>query len=162
MARSRLLSPLVFAFLTGAPAAGPSLAVAQASLAQVPDPELQAVDALVREGESDDARNRLSSWFQARPTNVDPASLEWALWLRGRLALDPAAASEDYLLLIRDFPDGTFANASRIRLARAAEGMGDEASARTWMGAVLASDPDPGSASEAEAWLAGRYGLVKT
>lgn len=138
----------------------PALAVLLASPAavgaQAPDPELQAIEALVREGESDAARAQLDSWFQSSAGSADARSRELALWLRGRLTLDPTAAVQDYRALVQDYPDGPFANPARLRLALAADATGDPDLAEEWMRSVLSSSPDSAAASAARSWLEAR------
>ncbi len=121
---------------------------------QAPDPELVAVATLMGEGEAQRARERLSQWLERSGAGADPVSVEWSLWLGGRLSLDPDRAVAQYRRLIDEYPEGRFANPARIRLAQAAEARGDRTESTRWMQAVLETDPDSTSKALATAWLA--------
>ena len=81
------------------------------------DTTLDRVETLIRSGEVPGARALLDTWWAATRDRVSRDELERALWLRARLTLEVDAAAFLLRRLVREFPEGAFAEAARERLA---------------------------------------------
>lgn len=118
------------------------------------EPTLDAVEELMREGSTEEARSLIGAWWAALVPEAPAEEVQRGLWLKGRLTLDPGAAAVSYRRLVAEFPGGPYSDQALLRLALAAEAQGDLATATAHY-RVLATDyPSRRSGREAEAWLA--------
>ena len=110
---------------------------------------LSQVDALVMAGRTEDAREVLMVWWdradvpagsrQRAPTAR--ADLQHATWLRAVLTVDPAQAAVDYQRLVVEYPGGPYSDRALLRLAQAAEALGDMVRAREHLRVLLRDYP---------------------
>jgi len=84
--------------------------------AQAQAPTLDRVEELVRDGRVPEARMVLETWWATERNTADPSKLERAIWLRARST--PQAEQAEFLFrrLVREFPDGPYAEGARERL----------------------------------------------
>jgi cell division septation protein DedD len=118
------------------------------------DSTLDAVEVLVREGSTEEARALIRAWWAAPVPDAPAEEVQRALWLKGRLTLDPAAAAADYGRLVEEFPGGPYSDRALWRLALAAEARHDLASATEHYRALAVDYASRPSGRNAEAWLA--------
>lgn len=146
IATRRLLSTVLVGGVLAA-----SAPLAEPAAAQT---ELERVEQLTRLGRTETARAALMTWWENERPDASRRDRQRALWLRGRLTVDPVQAELDFRRLIVLYPTGPFTADALFRLAQAAWAMGDEAAARDYV-ATLARDHRRSDAREdAEAWLA--------
>jgi cell division septation protein DedD len=127
------------------------------------DTELQRIDSLVAAGLLNDARGALDQW-QARNPAGSPTRTELrahALFLRGLLAGDWAAAEEAYLGVSLSYPTSRDAPDALLRLAQgllaaASTGRTPNATARAigYLARLKADYPAAGNRAAASLWLA--------
>lgn len=88
-------------------------------------PGLDRVEELVRDGRVPEARLALELWWATERPTAEPQRLERAIWLRARST--PQAEQAEFLFrrLVREFPEGPYAEGARERLSLLA-------AARTW------------------------------
>ncbi len=118
------------------------------------EPTLDAVEALVREGDTEDARSLIRAWWAAAGPDVQTDEVQRGLWLRGRLTLDPAEAAEDYRRLVDEYPGGPYSDQALLRLALAAEARDDLETAGRHYRALATDYPSRQTGGDAETWLA--------
>jgi len=115
--------------------------------------DLGSLEQLARDGRTDEARRGMALWWEAAGDTASPGELEWALWLRGRLAADPDEAAADYYRLLDEFPSGPYADLALLRLAQTALVRGDSAQARVHYADLVADYQGRPSATAAGVWL---------
>jgi len=115
---------------------------------------LEQVEELARVGRTEDARAVLREWWDVAYQNASRREVQEALWLRGRLAADPAQASLDFRRLVVEFPGGAWSDQALLRLAQAAFAAGDSAEAARDVARLATEYPGSEARRTAEAWLA--------
>lgn len=136
----------VFAAAGLAPDAGPRGLGAQ-------EPGLEAVDSLTVRGDVDRAREVLASWWEREWRAADRSEKQRALWLRGRLTVDPALARRDYARLAVEFPGGPYSAQALHRLALQAAAAGDLVEAADRFRELAAGYPASPLRLDARRWL---------
>ena len=101
----------------------PSPATAQVTPPSVDD--LLRAEARIREGRIGEARTEVERWWLLTSGDATPELLQYALWLRGILTVDPTQADRDFRRIVLEFPSGPRAGASRLRLGQSAHARGD-------------------------------------
>jgi len=130
------------------------LCAAPGAVGQEP-PDLDRIEALVRDGRTEDARGALLRWWSEAYAQASRQDIQRGLWLRARLTVDPAQASLDYRRLVIEYPGGPFAGMALFRLAQASFALGDSAAARESVARLLLNYPGTPPARAAPQWLAG-------
>lgn len=147
-------STVVVAFmLVGALLPGPALRAQDGAGGQNP-PSLDRADELARLGRTEEARQVLSSWWSEDYAKAGRRDVQRALWLRGRLTVDPAQAALDFQRLVIEFPGGPFSDQALFRLAQASFAAGDSAAAARDVTRLGQEYPGSPVRRDAEAWLA--------
>lgn len=113
---------------------------------------LEEVDALVREGRMQEAREALVAWIEANP-RPDRVERQRILWWQAVLTLDPAQAEPIYRRLVLEYPGGSFTDQALYRLALAAELRGDLLEAEAGFSTLVRDYPVSALHPEAAAWL---------
>lgn len=145
-----LVAALVCAALPGTGRAAPTSVVA-ADRIQVPS--LDGVDSLTARGRVEEARETLTAWWDARFQDASPLQRQRALWLRGKLTVDPGMARRDYLRLVLEYPGGPHSADALLRLGQAEHGAGRMAAAGRYFEQLLRDYPDSPHRLEARRWL---------
>ncbi len=115
---------------------------------------LQRVEDLTSMGKTDDARALLLSWWDSTGSSASRSDRQRALWLRGRLIVDPIQAELDFRRLTIEFPGGPYSGRALFRLAQSAFAAGDADAARQRVAGLVRSYPGSRVSREAEDWLA--------
>lgn len=126
-------------------------AAAQTSTASVDD--LLRAEARVREGRITEARAEVERWWLLTEGRSTPEMLQYALWLRGILTIDPSQADRDFRRIVLEFPRGPRAAASRLRLGQSAHARGDLEAALRHYRALDRDFPGTRFRIIARAWL---------
>ncbi len=127
--------------------AAPRLAAAQAVT-------LEEVETLARTGRVEQARAALLAWWTDARDGATRMDEQRALWLRGRLTVDPAQAMLDYRRLVVLYPGGPFTDQALLRLAQASHALGDAEAARAHVETLIRDYPASPARRTAEAWMA--------
>lgn len=114
---------------------------------------LDEVEALVASGRVDSARERLLAWWEAGREESAAVERQRALWLRGRLTVDPGMARRDYMRLVLEHPGGPYSAAALQRLAQGADAGGRHAAAADYYEQILREYPGSPHRLEARRWL---------
>jgi len=117
-------------------------------------PTLDRVEALAREGRTEEARQAITDWWSESGPKASRRDTQRGLWLRGILATDPAQAELDFQRLVVEYPGGLYADQALLRLAQAAHAAGDSATAAAYVARLAQEYPATAARREAEAWLA--------
>ncbi|MDT8368242.1 MAG: SPOR domain-containing protein [Longimicrobiales bacterium] len=133
-------------------AAGLIVALVAASAISLSAQELDEVERLVDDGRVTDAREELLAWWEASWSDARRAEREHALWLRGRLTLDPAQASADFRRLIAEHPIGRFTDAALGRLGSLSAVAGDTLAAIRWYDLLDRDFPGSEAAERSRRW----------
>jgi cell division septation protein DedD len=115
---------------------------------------LEEIERLTRLGRTEEAREALLSWWEDGRSDAGRRELQRALWLRGRLTVDPVQAGLDFRRLVVLYPSGQFTPDAILRLAQASFAMGDEQAARNYVATLVRDYPRSSARESAEAWLA--------
>lgn len=150
MRRSVLALAMV---VVGSMAVASGLRAQDAPGTQAP-PSLDRADELARLGRADEARQVLSAWWSDGYAKANRRDVQRALWLRGRLTVDPAQAALDYQRLVIEYPGGPFSDQALFRLAQGAFAAGDSARAAQDVARLGQEYPGSPVRRDAEAWLA--------
>jgi len=118
-------------------------------------PTLQRVEDLARMGRAEEARGELLEGWDGGQDNASQRDLQLALWLRGRLTVDPGQAELDFQRLVVLYPSGPYTPQALLRLAQGSYAQGDVEAARRHVATLTRDYPSSQSRSEAEAWLRG-------
>lgn len=145
-----LVAALAWLALPGAGGATVSFAV-RADAVQVPS--LERIDSLTARGRVEAAREMLTAWWDARFEGAPPLERQRALWLRGKLTVDPGMARRDYLRLILEYPGGPHSADALLRLGQTEHGAGRMAAAGRYFEQLLRDYPDSPHRLEARRWL---------
>ena len=138
--RQRTLIALSAMLVAGAPAAAQS--------------SLERVEELTRLGRAEEARTALTRWWENDEESASRRDLQRALWLRGRLTVDPLQAELDFQRLAVLYPSGQFTPDAILRLAQASFAMGNEEAARRYVDTLERDYPRSEARDRAAAWLA--------
>ncbi|MEM7417169.1 MAG: SPOR domain-containing protein, partial [Gemmatimonadota bacterium] len=114
---------------------------------------LEDVERLTRLGRTEAARATLMTWWSDERPDASRRERQRALWLRGRLTVDPVQAELDFRRLTVLYPSGRFTPDAIFRLAQASWAMGDEAEARGYVETLRRDYPRTEAREDAEAWL---------
>lgn len=117
------------------------------------EPTLDAVDSLTARGDVERAREVLTSWWDAAWADAGRLDRQRALWLRGRLTVDPAMARRDYARLAVEFPGGRYSARALYRLGLEAAASGDLLEAAARFEELAASYPSSPLRLDARGWL---------
>ena len=115
--------------------------------------DLEGVEELVRMGRAEEARASLLQWFDASGDEASRRDMQRALWLRGRLTVDPVQAELDFQRLIVLYPRGPFTPDAILRMAQGAFEMGDAEAARAHVATLARDYASSPVRQRAEAWL---------
>jgi hypothetical protein len=115
---------------------------------------LDAVEALIRGGRTEDARDLLLRWWGEVRPKAPARDVQRGLWLRGRLTVDPGQAELDYRRLVVEYPGGPYSAGALLRLAQSAWEAGDSAAAAQHVARLAREYPGSRVRADAEAWLA--------
>ncbi|HET9948744.1 MAG TPA: SPOR domain-containing protein [Longimicrobiales bacterium] len=116
-------------------------------------PSLDRVEELMRVGRSEEARQTLATWWEDASGDASRQDLQRAMWLRGRLTVDPEQAELDFQRLVVLYPSGTYTPRALLRLAQWAHARGDAAAAERHVATLVRDYPASPARAEAEAWL---------
>lgn len=111
---------------------------------------LDQVDSLVARASYAEARARLAEWWKT----PDRAQEARALFLRARLATDPALAQGDYLALVLGHPDAPQRPAALLYLGQGFFGVGDYYRAVTYLERLGLDYPGNAQRPTGALWLA--------
>lgn len=114
---------------------------------------LDEVEALVASGRVDSARERLLAWWESGREQSEGVERQRALWLRGRLTVDPGMARRDYMRLVLEHPGGPYSAVALQRLAQGADAEGRHAAAADYYERILREYPESPHRLEARRWL---------
>jgi len=114
---------------------------------------LGRIERLTQLGKADDARRLLLSWRDSAGSSAPRVDRQRALWLRGRLTVDPAQAEIDFRRLVVEFPGGPYSDQALFRLAQSAYVRGDGDGAHRRVAELQRNYPGSRVSREAEAWL---------
>jgi len=140
---------LVCGILACAVAAAPSVAQ-----------DLDGVERRIVDGRTAEAREVLLAWWDREWDAAGRDARERALWLRGRLTLDPAEAAASYRRMVTEYPVGRFTERALHRLGSLAATVGDTLATGRWFAVLERDFPGSEGAREAAAWLAAHPGAV--
>ena len=115
---------------------------------------LERVEELTRLGRAEEARAVLTRWWEEDEESASRRDLQRALWLRGRLTVDPLQAELDFQRLAVLYPSGQFTPDAILRLAQASYAMGNEEGARRYVDTLERDYPRSEARERAAAWLA--------
>lgn len=134
----------------------PSAVVASLAMAEPAQGQsgLEEVERLTRMGQTEAARGVLMTWWDEERPDASRRERQRALWLRGRLTVDPVQAELDFRRLAVLYPSGRFTPDAIFRLAQASWAMGDEQAARDYVSTLVRDYPRTDARSDAEDWLA--------
>jgi len=116
-------------------------------------PSLERAETLAREGRTEEARTELAAWWTQSLPSADRGERQRALWLRGRLTVDPRQAALDYQRLVIEYPGGMFSDQALFRLAQGAWVSGDPEGARRFVRRLVREYPESPARRQAEAWI---------
>lgn len=114
---------------------------------------LERAEEMARMGRTEDARVALLRWWDEGYRGASRRDVQRALWLRGRLTVDPTQAAADYRRLVIEYPGGPFSDQALFRLAQAAFEVGDSAGTATDLDRLRLEYPGSPVTREAEAWI---------
>lgn len=116
---------------------------------------LDQVEELSALGRTEEARVLLLEWWDGGRDNASRRDLQRALWLRGRLTVDPVQAELDFQRLVVLYPSGPFTPQALFRLAQSSHAQGDMDGATRHVATLTRDYPTSPVRSDAEAWLRG-------
>jgi hypothetical protein len=128
---------------------------------------LDRVEVLTSEGRIMAAREVLAAWLELMEPSASREDLQRAIWLRGRLTVDPSMAEADFRRLVLEYPGGPYSAEALWRLGLWAEARGDSSRARDFFASLardyptsshLAPAAERGRPREGDATLPGTQG----
>lgn len=146
LSRGRSMAVCLLAVLAW-PGVLPSRVAAQSAL--------DRIDRLVEDGRVSEARGRLLDWWEGEWDDASRRDREQALWIRGRLTLEPVEASAIYRRMVVEHPVGAFTDRVLARLGTLAAIEGDTLAAHRWYQILQRDFPTSPPAARAERWLDG-------
>ena len=114
---------------------------------------LPEIEELAQNGRSDEARAALLGWWEESRVLASREERQFALWLRGRLTVDPSQAVRDFQRLVVEYPAGPFTARALYRLAQEAYERGAMADFERHMASLSRDYPGSSVLAEAEAWI---------
>lgn len=126
-----------------------------ASVVSLSGQTLEDIDRRIVDGRTAEARELLLDWWDAGWDDAPRADRERALWLRGRLTLDPGEAASSFRRMVTEFPVGRWTDGALYRLGSLSAASGDTVSATRWFAILQRDFPRTTPAASAAAWLAG-------
>jgi len=123
--------------------------------------ELDAVDRSILDGRTAEARDLLLEWWDGGWEEADRPERERALWLRGRLTLDPREAASSYRRMVTEYPVGRWTGEALRRLGSLALAAGDTASAARWFTILERDFRGTDSARGTADWLAAEAASIE-
>lgn len=114
---------------------------------------LQRTEALASHAHADSARAVLQLWWETSWTDASRAERQHALWLRGRLTVDPFIAEVDYQRLVEEFPGGRYSDKALSRLGLIAVSAEDPLGAAGYFEALVSEYPTSDLRGSAREWL---------
>ncbi len=116
---------------------------------------LDRVEVLTAEGRIMAARDALEAWLELMEPSASRVDLQRAIWLRGRLTVDPSMAEADFRRLVLEYPGGPYSDDALWRLGLSAAARGDSAQAQNFFISLARDYPSGPLAGKAEDWLRG-------
>lgn len=116
---------------------------------------LDRVEVLTAEGRIMAARDALEAWLELMEPSASRGDLQRAIWLRGRLTVDPSMAEADFRRLVLEYPGGPYSDDALWRLGLSAAARGDSAQAQNFFISLARDYPSGPLAGKAEDWLRG-------
>lgn len=116
------------------------------------DADLQRVDSLTDQGRVTLAREALQGWWDRAWDGAERQDRQRALWLRGKLTVDPSQARRDYQRLVLEYPGGPYAAQALLRLGRVAEARGRLVEAAGHFDQLIRDYPNSPHRLEARRW----------
>ena len=113
---------------------------------------LEQVSELTRVGRTEEARELLLAWWDQGRAEASRRDRQRALWLRGRLTVDPAQAELDFRRLVIEYPGGAFSDRALLRLAQGAWARGDVERAEQHLEQLGRDYPGSPVVREARTW----------
>lgn len=112
-----------------------ALLIGSASAGLAQGTEIDRAESLVAEGNYDEARSLLTKWWESSSggEKAPPEVRARALFLRARLASDPAAAQQDYLSVALGYPTTPQAPAALLHLGQTFLATGDIVRANAYL-----------------------------
>jgi hypothetical protein len=138
-----------------------TMVVAISLLAPLPVPAqtdagtLPEIEELALTGRADEARAALLAWWEESRGLASREELQHALWLRGRLTIDPSQAVRDFQRLVVEYPFGPFTDRALYRLAQEAYERRDTEEFERHMASLSRDYPGSSVLADAEAWVRG-------
>lgn len=126
--------------------------VASPARSQV-DP-LEEVESLSVQGRIREARELLMVWWEHRSPEANRGELQRAIWLRGKLTVDPSLAEVDFRRLVVEYPGGAYSDDARFRLGLLGVLRRDTLEAIRQLTALRRDFPDTPLRNRTLAWLA--------
>ena len=123
--------------------------------AQVDTMTLPEIEALAQHGRPNQARIELMAWWEGSRDAASREERQYALWLRGRLTVDPLQAVRDFQRLVIEYPGGPFTAGALYRLAQEAYERENTADFERYMASLSRDHPNASALAEAEAWVSG-------
>ena len=130
-----------------------SLIVSRSVSAQVDTMTLPEIEALAQHGRPNQARIELMTWWEESRDAASREERQYALWLRGRLTVDPLQAIRDFQRLVIEYPGGPFTAGALYRLAQEAYERENTDDFERFMGSLSRDYPNASALAEADAWV---------
>ena len=121
---------------------------------------LPEIEELAQNGRSDEARAALLGWWEESRVLASREERQFALWLRGRLTVDPSQAVRDFQRLVVEYPAGPFTARALYRLAQEAYERGAMADFERHIASLSRDYPGSSVLAEAEAWISRAQGTA--
>ena len=121
---------------------------------------LPEIEELAQNGRSDEARAALLGWWEESRVLASREERQYALWLRGRLTVDPSQAVRDFQRLVVEYPAGPFTARALYRLVQEAYERGRTTDFERHMASLSRDYPGSSVLVEAEAWISGAPGAA--
>ena len=123
---------------------------------------LAEIETMAAIGRTAEARRELEAWWRNDRADAPRRIAERALWLRGRLATDPAMAARDFRRLVAEYPTGPYADLALLRLAQGARAAGDTDAERQYLESLARSYPGSPGHEASLAWLRGEEATIES
>lgn len=114
---------------------------------------LDGVDSLIADGRIGTARRILQEWWDEALAGADRRDRQHALWLRGKLTVDPDQALRDFQRLVVEYPGGPYTADALLRVAQAADARGRLVEAARRYDQLVREYPSSPHGLEARRWL---------
>lgn len=114
---------------------------------------MEQVEALSAQGRIQEARELLMVWWEHRSSDAPRDELQRAIWLRGKLTVDPSLAEVDFRRLVVEYPGGAFSDDARFRLGLLAVLRGDTVEAVQQLTTLARDYPQSPLRTRAAEWM---------